>query len=345
MDLQNLVILFGLFACIYFIFKKFNLLIENTSYSDHKKLGISNNSPVIIGGIYLAVILLIYLPNNYFFIKIISILILSLGLLSDRNLLPNPKIRLVLQIIILLIFIHFENLSINTFSLDFMDNLLKNNFFNIILTAFCFATLLNGSNFLDGLNGLLSGYYILVLLSLIYIGSNSNNVEILDIEFVKLLLAALVIFYFFNIFGVVYLGDGGSYLISLLVGVILIKVNQDNMFVSPYYVAAMLWYPAFENLFSLIRRIYKKSNISYADRLHLHQLVFRYLKTNKTFSEKIINSITALIILLFNLPSFIISSVIFSHTISLIFLLLTNLTIYLLAYYFLSKNFKFKKQS
>ena len=69
MDLQNLVILFGLFACIYFIFKKFNLLIENTSYSDHKKLGISNNSPVIIGGIYLAVILLIYLPNNYFFIN------------------------------------------------------------------------------------------------------------------------------------------------------------------------------------------------------------------------------------------------------------------------------------
>ena len=343
MDLQNLVISVGLFVCIYFIFKKFNLLVDNISYSDHKKLGTSNNSPAIIGGIYLAVILLIYLPNNYFFIKIISILILSLGLLSDRNLLPNPKIRLVLQILILLIFIHFENLSINTLSFDFIDNLLKNNFFNIILTVFCLATLLNGSNFLDGLNGLLSGYFILVLLSLIYIDSSSNNVEILDLEFAKLLLVALVIFYFFNIFGIVYLGDGGSYLISLLVGVILIKANQNNMFISPYYVATMLWYPAFENLFSLIRRIYKKSNISYADKLHLHQLIFRYLKTNKTFSAKIINPITALIILLFNLPSFVISSLIFSHTISLIFLLLINLTIYLLVYYFLSKNFKFKK--
>ncbi len=343
MDLQNVVILVGLFACIFFIFKKFNLLVDNVSYSHHKKLGTSNNSPLIIGGIYLGVALLIYPQNNYFFIKVTSILILLLGLLSDRNLLPNPKIRLVLQIFILLILIHFENLSINTFSLDFIDNLLKNNFFNIILTVFCFATLLNGSNFLDGLNGLLSGYYIFVLLSLIYIDSNSNNIEILDLEFAKFLLLALIIFYFFNIFGFVYLGDGGSYLISLLVGFILIKSNQNNVFISPYYVAAMLWYPAFENLFSLIRRIYKKSNISYADKLHLHQLVFRYLKNNKIFSEKTINPITALIILLFNLPSFIISSLIFSHTISLISLLLINLTIYLLAYYFLSKNFKLKK--
>ena len=178
---------------------------------------------------------------------------------------------------------------------------------------------------------------------MIYIDLNSSNVEVLDLEFVKILLIALVIFYFFNIFGIVYLGDGGSYLISLMVGAILIKANQNNIFISPYYVAAMLWYPAFENLFSLIRRIYKKSNISYADKLHLHQLIFRFLKTNKIFSAKIINPITALIILLFNLPSFIIASLIFSHTISLIFLLLINLTIYLLAYYFLSKNFKFKK--
>ena len=120
-------------------------------------------------------------------------------------------------------------------------------------------------------------------------------------------------------------------------------MNQDNIFVSSYYVAAMLWYPAFENLFSLIRRVYKKSNISYADKLHLHQLVFRYLKTNKIFNKKIINPITALIILLFNLPSFIIASLLFSHTKSLIFLLIINCIIYLSSYYFLSKNFKFKK--
>ena len=343
MDLQNLVISLGLFFCIYFIFKKLNLLVDNTSFSEHKKIGTSNNSPIIIGGIYIAIIISIFLPNDYLFIKIISILILTLGLLSDRNLLPNPRIRLVLQIIILLFLINFENLNINTLSNDFIDNLLKNNYFNIILTLFCFATLLNGSNFLDGLNGLLSGYYILVLLSLIFIDFNSSNVEVLNLKLIKILLFSLLIFYIFNIFGIVYLGDGGSYLISLLVGLVLIKVNQNNIFISPFYVATMLWYPAFENLFSLIRRASKKLNVSYADKLHLHQLIFRYLKAKKIFNKKLLNPITALIILLFNLPSFILSSLVFSHTKSLIFLLLINITIYLLAYYFLSKNFKFKK--
>ena len=180
MDLQNLVISLGLFFCIYFIFKKLNLLVDNTSFSEHKKIGTSNNSPIIIGGIYIAIIISIFLPNDYLFIKIISILILTLGLLSDRNLLPNPRIRLVLQIIILLFLINFENLNINTLSNDFIDNLLKNNYFNIILTLFCFATLLNGSNFLDGLNGLLSGYYLIVIMSLFILDYNNDGIFLTD---------------------------------------------------------------------------------------------------------------------------------------------------------------------
>ena len=58
--------------------KVFVPMDQNSSKNDHKKLGISNNSPIVIGGIYLATILLIFLPSNYFFIKIITILILFL---------------------------------------------------------------------------------------------------------------------------------------------------------------------------------------------------------------------------------------------------------------------------
>ena len=48
--------------------------------------------------------------------------------------------------------------------------------------------------------------------------------------------------------------------------------------ISPYYIANLLWYPAFENLFSIFRRtIYKKKNYK-ADNDHLHQLIFKYFK-------------------------------------------------------------------
>ena len=68
----------------------------------------------------------------------------------------------------------------------------------------------------------------------------------------KTILYAIIIFFIFNIFGLVYLGDGGTYLLSLFIGTYLIKFNYYNDFISPYYIAVLLWYPAFENLFSLL---------------------------------------------------------------------------------------------
>ena len=145
-----------------------------------------------------------------------------LGILSDRNYLPNPTIRLILQIFILFFFIYTQNLQINSISIDFFDNFLKVKIFNIIFTIFCFAILMNGSNFLDGLNGLLSGYFILVLISLIFIGNFSNNVELENLNLIVIILTILLVFFILNIFGLVYLGDGGSYIISILVGFLLV---------------------------------------------------------------------------------------------------------------------------
>ena len=101
MNLQNLIISIILFAVLFVILKKFNILVDNTNYSDHKKLGNQNKSPIILGGIYLVSIFFIFFPNEYLLVKILSISILILGLLSDRNLFSNPKIRLIFQIFII----------------------------------------------------------------------------------------------------------------------------------------------------------------------------------------------------------------------------------------------------
>ena len=119
--------------------------------------------------------------------------------------------------------------------------------------------MVNGSNFIDGLNGLLSGYFLGVILSILYIVNNFENISFLEIDILKVLFFSLLIFYLFNIFGKVYLGDSGSYLLALIIGYLSIKLVLQNPFISPYYIASLLWYPAFENLFSLIRRIKKKN--------------------------------------------------------------------------------------
>ena len=285
MELNDLLISLSTIIITYFVFRKFNFLIDDVDYSDHKKIGIFNNSPIILGGIYLTLSVILLASDDYNYLKIFCFIVLILGILSDRNYLPNPTIRLILQIFILFFFIYTQNLQINSISIDFFDNFLKVKIFNIIFTIFCFAILMNGSNFLDGLNGLLSGYFILVLISLIFIGNFSNNVELENLNLIVIILTILLVFFILNIFGLVYLGDGGSYIISILVGFLLVKENQNNIFISPYYVVMLLWYPAFENLFSLIRRLYNKDSVSSADKLHLHQLIYRYLKLKK-FSVK-----------------------------------------------------------
>ena len=323
-----------------FVFKKFNFLIDNVSFSDHKKLGILNKSPIILGGIYLTLSLIILAPEIYNFLKIICIFILFLGLSSDKNYLTNPLIRLILQILILFILIYYEDLYIRSISIDFFDSFLEIKYLNIFFTLFCFAILMNGSNFLDGLNGLLSGYYLILLGSLIYLNFSSEVISLISYEFINLIFMSVLLFFLLNIFGLVYLGDSGSYIISMIVGFILIKESQNNINFSPYYIVLVLWYPAFENLFSLIRRLYKNRNISSADKLHLHQLIFRYLKQKKIIDEKKINSLTSLLILLCNIPAFIVANLNHSHTKTLVLMILINVVIYLLFYFYFINFFR-----
>ena len=342
MELNDLLISLSTIIITYFVFRKFNFLIDDVNYSDHKKIGILNNSPIILGGIYLTISVILLASDDYNYLKIFCFIVLILGILSDRNYLPNPTIRLILQIFILFFFIYTQNLQINSISIDFFDNFLKVKIFNIIFTIFCFAILMNGSNFLDGLNGLLSGYFILVLISLIFIGNFSNNVELENLNLIVIILTILLVFFILNIFGLVYLGDGGSYIISILVGFLLVKENQNNIFISPYYVVMLLWYPAFENLFSLIRRLYNKDSVSSADKLHLHQLIYRYLKLKKIFSEKKINTISSILILVFNIPIFLIASLNYFHTTTLVLTTIVYVIIYLFLYFYLIKKIVFK---
>ena len=345
MNYYDLFISFFILLILYFFFKKKNFLQDNIDYSDHKKIGIHNKSPIVLGGIYITLSFFILVTEEYNFLKYICIIVLILGLLSDKNFLPNPFIRLILQIIILFVLIFFEELDIKSISIDYIDELLSIRLFNIFFTLFCFAVLINGSNFLDGLNGLLSGYYLLVLSSFLYIGIFSYDVQLDSLKLVFTVLSILLIFFIFNIFGVVYLGDSGSYIISLIVGYLLINGHQQNIYISPYYIVLTLWYPAFENLFSLIRRLYNKNNVSSADKLHLHQLIYRYFGLKKIIGKTKLNTFTSFTILIFNLPIFIIASLNYSHTSTLVSIIIINVIFYLFLYLYLVRKLSVKNSN
>ena len=114
-----------------------------------------------------------------------------------------------------------------------------------------------------------------------------------------------------------------------------------NPFISPYFIVLLLWYPAFENLFSIIRKLKTRKSPIKPDTNHLHHLLFFLLK--KIWIKKIIiHNLSSTIIILYNFIIFNISVVNIYFTYFHIILIIINVMIYLIVYVKLSEFKKLK---
>ena len=75
-------------------------------------------------------------------------------------------------------------------------------------------TLLNGSNFIDGINGFLTGYFLLVILSIILINPFSN-LYLINYEYLQIYLIPMLCFFIFKYLNKNFFGDSGSYFLSV----------------------------------------------------------------------------------------------------------------------------------
>lgn len=325
---------------IFYIFKKNHILIDKTFFSAHKKLINSPlRSPPLCGGLIIFICSLFFFKESMF-LNLFGLLMLILGIFSDSNKISSPKIRLFLQVILLLSFVLLIDLRINDIRVNFLNKLLNINLISIIFTIFCILVLINGSNFIDGLNTLLLGYYILVCSFLIFL---SNEYNLVLNQNINLFLIFLIVIFLFNFFGKFFLGDSGAYLISFYLAFFVIDFSTKNNSVSPYLICFLLWYPAFENLFSILRRTIKKKKVQEPDQNHLHQMIYNFLTKKKLINHKIINTSTGLIINFFNIIMFLIFYKFYSKTDILVIGIMINIFVYLSLYFFIKKKLEHHK--
>ncbi len=298
----------------------------------------ANKSYILpIGGTYIFISIFIF---NYQFLNIIYFYLFILtfiGILSDLKKLNSPMFRLFLQILVILICVLNNDITLSSTRLVFLDTILEYKLFNIVFVSFCILIVVNGTNFIDGLNGLVITYYSIILFFLILLGL--ENYLFQNSEFLVSLLITLLVLLVFNFMNKIYLGDGGSYLLGFLFAIYLIKLYMSNQHISPYFIILLLWYPCYENLFSIIRKYsYKLSPIT-PDTKHLHQLLFNFLKLRfKKKSNNFINNISSIVINIYNFSTFFIGYHFSSKTDILISLILINIFIYSYAYFsFLKK--------
>jgi UDP-N-acetylmuramyl pentapeptide phosphotransferase/UDP-N-acetylglucosamine-1-phosphate transferase len=303
--------------------------LKNYSGNDHQKFTTNKNVP-LTGGFFIIIVFLLVLfeENNFFLISII--LIFSLGLFSDLNKIISPNKRLLLQVIIVLFLIIFTNLEINSTRVIILDKFLENNIFNVFFVSFCVLVLINGTNFIDGLNGLSLGYYFIVTIALL--NNNFDYSNLLQGNELLYLSCYLFIFLIFNQSNLFFIGDSGSYSLGLIFSFLLINIYTVNSNISPFYIILLVWYPCFELLFSILR----KFNISFSpakpDIRHLHQLIYNLIKNKYNFSKLKSNNISSILILLFNSFSIFLGSVDIYSSQNQIILIIMNILFYTAAY-------------
>jgi len=310
-------------------------LFLNFQGDNHQKFTSSESIP-LIGG-------LILILSSYYYLNLIIfsyvLFIFLLGFFSDIKKFNSPKLRFIVQTLIVCIAVYFSSITVTETKIIFLDQLLEYDIFKLLFSLFCILIVINGYNFMDGVNTLLIGYCLIISSSLYYL--NLNDIEISQIidfyNFIPVLLALLIL----NFFNKLYLGDGGAYFLGLLFALCLINTYQINNNISPYFIVCLLWYPAFENLFSILRKKTFSRSPLRPDIYHLHQIIFLYLK--KTFKVNIIllNTATGMIINFYNLISIGIATHFYDHTKIQIFIIFFNIIIYI----FLYKNLTFKKKN
>lgn len=315
--------------------QKYKILL-NYNGDIHQKYTSFEKTPLIGGCIFLLSIFLF--TDLTYLAKLYLISIFIIGILSDLKLLKSPSKRLIFQFLIIIIFLYILDLKLIFTKFQILDFFLQNIFFSFFFTAFCLLIVINGTNFIDGNNLVVLGYYLMVTLIILFFNKHElNTISELNIFLLIEVISILLVFNFLN---KIYLGDNGALLIGSFFGIILIEFYLENILkISSFFIVLILWYPAFENLFSIIRKFYFSKSPMEPDDNHLHQLLYFFLLKKFKFNKIFINNSVGLLITLYN------SIIVFSgasyanHTQLMISLIFFNMTVYFTTYMFL-KNFK-----
>ena len=316
------------------LLKKKSLLM-NYSGEIHQKFTIKENIP-LSGGILILSSFYLYFYDYSDVFNLHLFLIFILGLSADLKIIKSAQKRFIFQIIILYLFIDFMDMSIFDTRILYLDKLLTDPIFNNLFVLFCVLIVVNGTNFIDGLNTNVLGYYIIVSLILYKI----NFFYILDLSSSQWVgwIMCLAIFYLFNLFKLLFIGDNGAYVLGLIYSYLLIHLYNIDQNISPFFIILLLWYPCFEILFSIIRKFKLKKSPIEPDNNHFHQLIFLYFKDSLKLKTLISNNLGANVINLYNLIILYIGSLSVRDTQFQITLIILNVLVYVFIYIKLYKK-------
>ena len=234
-----------------------------------------NTGGIIIYFFYLSIINFYEFNYNIELIISIGFFICLAGFVDDRNNL-NPSTKIVL-IIIPSLYLILNNIRIDDLGDYEYIGLLSLGKFQIPFLILASGLLINSTNYIDGIDGLLLTFFICCLGYYIFLIEDTKTISL-----IKLLIFPLVLNLILNLLPSrspfkFFSGNTGSLFIGFFISFLTIEL-YNGFEVHPTYLIWPLWYPVYDFLFVSLNRAILKKSIFSADNSHLHHKVLIYFK-------------------------------------------------------------------
>lgn len=226
------------------------------------------------------------LPSDSTLVKYIlgAIIVLFFTGMKDDILILDPLKKLFLQIIAVSIIVLIGDMRITTLHSIFGVGEISY-VFSCFFSFFLIATLINGFNLIDGIDGLASAVGIVstLFMGICFAVTGETTLAVMCFA----LIGSLIAFFVFNVFGKenkIFMGDTGSMIIGLLISVFTIKfLEKDvsqysilNFSALPAIAFSLLIIPLFDTLRVFTIRIMKGGSPFIADKNHLHHSLLKF---------------------------------------------------------------------
>ncbi|MCQ9200641.1 MAG: hypothetical protein JJ846_007785 [Prochlorococcus marinus CUG1437] len=247
-------LLISIFLSFFFLKKSlplFNLYLIDlpNKRSSHKNLTPRGGGIVFVFAFILTAIIFKFYNPLY------AIPIALIGLLDDYFSI-NRMSRFLIQFLtgVILLF----NLPL----LENLNNYSENYFINTFIAIFClvfFSAIINFINFMDGIDGLIGGSFLVIFIFILFYLSYPLSIAI----------GSIIGFLLLNWCPArIFMGDVGSTFLGAILGILIFSAQsfEDGFFIFSLSIPLII-----DSVITLLRRIYLKQNIFLPHRLHLYQ--------------------------------------------------------------------------
>ena len=200
------------------------------------------------------------------------------GISEDISKKIPPFIRLGASIVSAVALVWLLSLQISAKGIPVLHIFFSIEIFALLITTLAIALMAQSINIIDGLNGLSIGASLIMTTAITIIAVMNGDAELA--RFGLYFVACLTGILFINFpRGLLFVGDGGAYLLGCVIAVLAILLAERNSNVSSFASLLIVSYPIYETLRSFIRRtIDKNTDFFNADSKHLHSFVYRFIK-------------------------------------------------------------------